>query len=80
MSILINKNIKNILKKKLNLSDKKIQSSDFLEDDILDSFNIIILITEIEKKYKLKINQDKFNIKNFSNLKSIVQFVKTKLK
>ena len=77
----IDKNLNYILKNKLNLDNKKIKSNDYLDQDIMDSFNIIILITEIEKKFKIKINLDKFNIKNFQNFKAIVQFIeKNKIK
>ena len=81
MSTLIDKNLNYILKNKLNLDNKKIKSNDYLDQDILDSLNIIILITEIEKKFKVKINQDKFNIKNFQNFKAIIKFIeKNKIK
>jgi acyl carrier protein len=77
----IDKNLNYILKNKLNLDNKKIKSNDYLDQDIMDSFNIIILITEIEKKFKIKINPDKFNIKNFQNFKTIVKFIeKNKIK
>ena len=77
MSTLIDKNLNYILKNKLNLDNKKIKSNDYLDQDILDSFNIIILITEIEKKFKVKINQDKFNIK-LSKFQSYCQIYRKK--
>ena len=44
---------------------------DFMKDDYLDSFDIINILVEIEKKSKKKINMSKVSEKSFSNIKSI---------
>lgn len=46
------------------------------EGDVLDSMGILILITELEKKYNINIPLDILQLENFKNVNNIVEFVK----
>ena len=61
----INPNIKKYLNKKINL----------LNDGIIDSFDIMRLLVEIEKKKKKKINYSKVSRNTFANFGTIKKFV-----
>lgn len=64
--------INNIIPKKINLNDNK----DLISNEILDSLSIMLLISEIEKEFKIKVNMSKFRLDNFRNIKSIEKFIK----
>ena len=66
--------VENILKKlKPDLSNEiKKKNYDFMKDDYLDSFDIINILVEIEKKSKKKINMSKVSQKSFSNIKKVL--------
>ena len=61
----INPNIKKYLNKKINL----------LNDGIIDSFDIMKFLVEIEKKKKKKINYSKVSRNTFNNFYTIKKFV-----
>ena len=50
-----------------------------LEKGILDSPAIISLIVFIEKKYKITIEQDEMDIKNFESINKIEKLIKNKM-
>ena len=64
--------IKKIVPKKIQFSDKK----DLISNEVLDSLSIMLLITEIEKEFKIKINLSKFKLEYFRNIKNIAKFIK----
>ena len=66
-----------IMKKIKPSSYKKIinYKGNLLDDNILDSFDIIKLCVEIEKMYKIKKNQKMINRKGFSNFKNIKKLI-----
>ena len=64
--------INNIIPKKINLNYNK----DLISNEILDSLSIMLLISEIEKEFKIKVNMSKFRLDNFRNIKSIEKFIK----
>ena len=70
------------LKKKLKKKYTDYQLLELLifKEKILDSFDILLLITDIEKKFKIKFNMDELNEKNFSNIKQIAKQIKAKKK
>ena len=74
--IMIKQKIKNILNniipKKINLNDNK----DLISNEILDSLSIMLLISEIEKEFRIKINMSKFRLDHFRNIKNIDKFIK----
>ncbi len=42
-------------------------SADFVEDGLLDSFDIVLLVAEIERRYKVEIPGDAIVPENFAN-------------
>ena len=72
MNILeLNKKLKIFLKIKSNNGDK-----DLIANNILDSMNIVSLVSYIEKNLKLKCNLNKIDNNNFSSLNKIISFLK----
>ena len=69
-----NKIIK-IFNKKLKISKKNLQGNLF-ENNVLDSFSFIEMISELEKEFKLKINLKKISIQNFQTFDQIIKFIK----
>jgi acyl carrier protein len=76
MNIDIKLEVNKILLKKLKIEKKLDSNTNLISNGFLDSFNILHLILELEKNFKLKINLKKFNIKNFETKKKIISFVK----
>jgi len=74
-SDLIKKNILKIIKK-MKHDDKINLETNLISRGLLDSFDIIILVSQIEKKFKIKISGDKINLKNFLNINKISKLVK----
>jgi len=64
--------IKKIVPKKIKFSDKK----DLISNEVLDSLSIMLLITEIEKEFQIKINLSKFKLEYFRNITNIAKFIK----
>tara|TARA_B100001063_G_C16336030_1_gene344489 strand:- start:178 stop:408 length:231 start_codon:yes stop_codon:yes gene_type:complete len=63
--------INNIIPKKINITDNK----DLISNEILDSLSIMLLISEIEKEFNIKINMSKFSLDHFRNIKNIEKFI-----
>lgn len=51
-------------------------SNNFIEDGMLDSFDVVTLVSMIDKEYKIKIKGREVVPENFSNLDSIKSLVK----
>lgn len=51
--------------------------TELIDSGILDSFALITLMTEIEKKYQIEIPDDFFEIVYFKDVNSIVTTIKT---
>ena len=74
------KKIINIIKKvkpNINLTKKKV---DFIKKNLFDSFDIITIISEIEKEFDIKIDADEITPKNFNSLKNIEKLIKKNIK
>ena len=52
-----------------------LESKDFIYDGLLDSFDMVILLDEIENKFKIRIDGTDVIPNNFSSIKSIVDIV-----
>jgi acyl carrier protein len=52
--------------------------SDLLADGIIDSLGITELITFLEGKYRIKVDDDDIDAENFRSVDSIVAFVEQK--
>jgi acyl carrier protein len=74
------KKIIDIIKKvkpNINLTKKKV---DFIKKNLFDSFDIITIISEIEKEFDIKIDADEIKPKNFNSLKNIEKLIKKNIK
>ena len=54
---------------------ESIKKSQLIEDGILDSFSLLVLISEIEKKENISLNMDNFDINDFKNIHSIISYI-----
>ena len=57
-------------KKKINLNEN------FLTNNILDSFDIIDLISYLEKEYDIKFKPQDLQEENFATVKRLIYFIK----
>jgi acyl carrier protein len=73
-SNLEDKNLKILNKIFYDLKGKKYNSKNKITD-ILDSIEVFNLISEIEKKFKIKFKPEKINEKYFSSLSSIIKLI-----
>ncbi len=68
----LKKIIKKISAKKINVSDNQ----DLVKTQALDSLSIMILISEIEKHFKIKIKMAKFKLKDFRTVNNLDKFIR----
>ena len=78
-----NKNLENIIKNitelliKKNVQRKKINNKyNFVKSKDLDSLNIILFITEVEKKFSIKFKKNDLVKKNFQNIEGLSKIIK----
>jgi len=64
--------------KKVTKNRYKFKLNTTLTNDILDSFNILEIIDEIEKKFKIKLNQKDLHYKNYTNINKISKMLSKK--
>ena len=64
-----------IIKIRPNLKKKLSLDKNLLMEGLIDSFDVIQIITELEKLTKKKINLSKITKKNFSSPKNILKFL-----
>lgn len=50
-------------------------SINFIEDGLLDSFDLLVLVTELDKQFSISIEGTEILPENFENLESIVKLV-----
>ena len=50
-------------------------SEDFIKEGLLDSFDIITLVAEMEKRFGITIDGEDVTPENFKNIKTLEQFV-----
>ena len=72
--------VEKILKKILLPEKDLYQISNYVEEGILDSFSILILIAEIDKEFSIQIDMESFETDNFKNVNKIVSFVNKTIK
>lgn len=65
--------LKKINPKLINIVETK--KYDFINQNYLDSFDVMNLIIELEKKSKTKINTNKISEKNFKNVETIIKLL-----
>jgi len=69
--------IKNLKDKRIN--DKNVKKN-YFQEGIIDSFQLMLLISNLEKHYKIKFSNKDFESKNFFTLIGISNIVDKKLK
>ena len=52
-----------------------VESQDFISDGLLDSFDIVTLVAELEKQFCISIDGEDVIPENFKNLESLERFV-----
>lgn len=52
------------------------ESNDFIEDGYLDSFDMIALVSQLDKNYSISILGEDIIPENFSNIENIINTVK----
>lgn len=80
MTINIQNEIIELIKISSNKKIKKINNKQLIIGDLLDSFDMIKFISNLEKRYKIKLNSKDLSIHNFEKLSEIVNLIKNKIK
>jgi len=53
-----------------------IESQDFINDGLLDSFDVVMIVSKLEEKMKICIDGEDVTPENFKNLKTLEQFLR----
>lgn len=53
--------------------------TDLIEEQVLDSVGMLVLLTELEDKFEIEISLEEVEPEQFKNIKSIMEMVKSKL-
>jgi acyl carrier protein len=54
-------------------------SEDFISDNLLDSFDIVTLVAELEERFSIYIDGEDVTPENFMNLNTLEQFLQSYL-
>ena len=73
----ISNKIKKIIKQ-ISKQKKPIEENATLTNEILDSFNMLILIDKLEKEFKIRLDEKDLHYTNFTNVKKISKLIKKK--
>ena len=68
----IKKIVQKIVSKKIKITDKK----DLIKNNVLDSLSIMMLLSELEKEFKIKIKMKNFKIENIRSINLIKKMIK----
>ncbi len=52
-----------------------LKSDNFILDGLLDSFDVVLLVSDLDKKFDISINGTDITIDNFTSINSIVDLV-----
>lgn len=55
-------------------------SENFILDGILDSFDIVVLVSELEKNFQISIDGEEVTLENFKNVSTISSLISQYLK
>lgn len=55
-------------------------SENFILDGILDSFDIVVLVSELEKNFQISIDGEEVTLENFKNVSTISTLINQYLK
>ena len=62
----------------INPYEEVTETTLLLDEGILDSLALLLLISELEKKYAIQIPFEKLQLEDFQTVQTIVQFLKKK--
>lgn len=68
-----------IIAKILKIKNKDLNIN-YLEEEIIDSFEMIKFINKLETKFKIKFNQKDFENRKFANIIGLSKIIKKKFK
>jgi len=68
-----------IIAKILKIKNKDLNIN-YLEEEIIDSFEMIKFINKLETKFKIKFNQKDFENRKFANIIGLSKIIEKKLK
>ena len=51
-------------------------SADFIEEGLLDSFDIVNIVSMLEEKFEIIISGEDVTPENFKNIKNLTEFIK----
>ena len=71
----LEKKLSKIIENNLIIKKKITEKTDLISNGLLDSVNIFLLISELEKSFKIKIPFKNFDINNFRSKKRILNFL-----
>ena len=60
------------------INDEIREGVDLIEEEIIDSFEIVNIVRALEEKFDISIEMDEVDDQNFKNVESIVNFVEGK--
>lgn len=75
----MNSKISLIIAKILKIKNKDLNIN-YLEEEIIDSFEMIKFINKLETKFKIKFNQKDFENRKFANIIGLSKIIEKKLK
>ena len=53
-----------------------VESQDFINDGLLDSFDVVMIVSKLEEKMKICIDGEDITPENFKNLEALEQFLR----
>lgn len=75
--------LKNYISKDILLGDRSFEINDdtaLIDDNIIDSINLMKLISYIEKKMNIVYDHDDYSVDNFNTINDIVNLINKKIK
>ena len=72
--------IKSILKKTFSGGARFSDKTDLIKKNYLDSFSLMVLITSLEREFKIKIKLAKIDISDFNSVNKIERYIKSNSK
>lgn len=75
-----NKKVLDTIIKLLNLKNKKNYNINYMEEELIDSLEMVKFISLLEKKLKIKFTQKDFEKRDFVNVLGLKKIIDKKLK
>jgi len=76
----IKKEVKSFFVDNFSIDEKKLRNDINIFDELgIDSLGIILIITFIEKRYKIEIEQKEIVLENFESVNTLASFIEEKI-